>query len=228
MLNILFIARKNCHFSQKIFLFLKKKFKKVNLLQSDSNNNKELKKKILKIKKNQFDYLICFRSYLILDSKTLSKIKFASINFHPGPPSYRGVGCANFALINNEKKYGSTCHIIDEKVDNGKILDVKYFELKKKDDINTLLKKTHKLMYRQCISMLKKILINKVPLDKLNKLNKKYKWGKILHKRKKLNQLYNFNKSISKKKLKKLLAACVTDKFSPYVTIHGEKFIYSK
>ena len=40
MLNILFIAKKNCRFSQKIFLFLKKKFKKVNFSQSDSNNNK--------------------------------------------------------------------------------------------------------------------------------------------------------------------------------------------
>ncbi len=26
------------------------------------------------------------------------------INFHPRPPQYRGVGCVNFAVMNNEKK----------------------------------------------------------------------------------------------------------------------------
>ena len=83
-------------------------------------------------------------------------------------------------------------------------------------------------MFRQCINILEKIFINKVPLNKLNKYNKKFKWGKILYTRKKLNELNNFEKSVSKKRLKKLLAACVTEKFLPYVTIHGEKFFYSK
>ena len=102
MFNVLLIAKKNCPLSKKIFYF-EKRIKKIYFIQSDLNNGKILKK-LMGIKKNQYDYLICFRSYLILKKNILSKIKFASINFHPGPPSYRGIGCANFALINNEKK----------------------------------------------------------------------------------------------------------------------------
>ena len=54
-----------------------------------------------------------------------------AINFHPGPPNYRGIGCLNFALLSNEKYYGVTAHIINEKIDNGKILSFKKFRLKK-------------------------------------------------------------------------------------------------
>ena len=41
---------------------------------------------------------------IVLKKTFLDKIKVASINFHPGPPDYRGIGCANFAIINQEKK----------------------------------------------------------------------------------------------------------------------------
>ena len=52
-----------------------------------------------------------------------------AINFHPGPPEFRGIGCANFALLKNSKYYGSTAHVMEAKVDSGPILmskDLKY------------------------------------------------------------------------------------------------------
>ena len=84
-----------------------------------------------KIKDKNFDYIICFRSFFLIKKKLLEKAKIASINFHPGPPAYRGIGCINFALLNGEKKFGTTAHLIDDKIDHGKILDIKHFMFNK-------------------------------------------------------------------------------------------------
>ena len=64
--------------------------------------------------------IFSFRSFYILKKEFLKKCKKVAINFHPGTPDYRGIGCINFAL-NNEKYYGCTAHIINQKIDNGKI-----------------------------------------------------------------------------------------------------------
>ena len=53
------------------------------------------------------DYILSFRSLLILPEKIINNAKIAAINFHPGPPKYRGVGCLNYAVYNNEKYYGN-------------------------------------------------------------------------------------------------------------------------
>ena len=63
------------------------------------------------------------------DIELLKKVNKAAINFHPGPPEYRGTGCVNYALYENSKFYGCTAHLINEKVDNGKIIDVKKFNI---------------------------------------------------------------------------------------------------
>ena len=60
--------------------------------------------------------------------------------------SFRGSGCVNYALYQNSKFYGCTAHIIDEKIDNGKIIDVRKFKITRKDSVSNVLKKTYKTM----------------------------------------------------------------------------------
>ena len=76
----------------------------------------------INFRKNYFDYIFNFRSFLILNTKILKMAKIASINFHPAPPKYRGRGGINYALYNEEKKFGVTVHLMDQKIDNGKII----------------------------------------------------------------------------------------------------------
>ena len=69
----------------------------------------------------------CFRSYFILNKQVLKSVKVASINFHPGPPNFRGFGCLNFALLNNAKQYGCTAHLINIKIEvfnQEKLIDI--------------------------------------------------------------------------------------------------------
>ena len=120
----------------KIREFLKKSSKKFYYIESDFKN-----KKII----NNFrvDYIFCFRSFYILKGDLIKKTRIAAINFHPGPPEYRGIGCINYALYDNSKFYGCTSHVINKKIDDGKILDVRRFRIKKTDTVESCLKKTY-------------------------------------------------------------------------------------
>ncbi|MCK4718387.1 MAG: hypothetical protein KAT70_06940 [Thermoplasmata archaeon] len=75
------------------------------------------------------DYLISFLSPWILSHDMLSRAKKYAINFHPGPPEYPGIGCYNFAIYNRERKYGVTCHHMDQIVDSGGIISVEEFAM---------------------------------------------------------------------------------------------------
>ncbi|SVD30105.1 uncharacterized protein METZ01_LOCUS382959, partial [marine metagenome] len=70
-----------------------------------------------------------------------------SINFHPGSPEYPGSGGINFSLYNNENFFGVTVHLMDEKVDSGKILCIKYFPIFENDNLYKLLDRTHNNLF---------------------------------------------------------------------------------
>ena len=53
-----------------------------------------------KVMAEDYDILISYISPWIVPKSVLDKIKKWSINFHPGPPEYPGVGCFNFAIFN--------------------------------------------------------------------------------------------------------------------------------
>ena len=116
--KILFIGKSNDIYSKQIIKILKRRFRFLKIFLCKGKNCKP-NKKILNWKG---DIIFSFRSYFILSKKFINKAKICAINFHPGPPSYRGIGCVNFALSNNENIYGCTAHLMDKKIDNGKIL----------------------------------------------------------------------------------------------------------
>ncbi len=227
-LKILFLGRDKCKFSKKIFLYLRKNKIDVSFLKTNLKNNKLILKKLNNFDKSYFDYLISFRNLLVLKEKILNKIRYACVNFHPGPPNYRGIGCANFAINNQEKKYGCTTHLMNKKIDNGKVLDVRYFTLKKNIEINSLVKKTHALAYEMFLDFFKEIFKNNVSINTLAKRCKNVKWSKKIYNRKQLNNLYNINPKINKEKLNILLKATNYGSFRPYILSKGKKFFFYK
>lgn len=216
-MEILFFGRKFDIYSKKLSEFLKKK-NSVDIIWSD----KKQKKSKIEIKKN-YDYIICFRSFFILSQKNINSAKIAAINFHPGTPKYRGIGCINLALLKNEKLYGTTAHIINKKIDNGKIIDVRYFKIKKSDNLPKLLSKTHKNMFIQSKKIIKKIFQNPENFKKLIKNNKNEKWSRFIMTKKKLDDLYEIKNSISLEKYKHLLRALEYKKYKPYIKVNKKK-----
>ena len=219
-LDILFFGRKDDFYSTNLLKFLEKKCKKIDKIWSDGRTSRIIKK----IKKN-YDYIICFRSHFLLKEKHIKLAKIGAINFHPGPPKYRGVGCINLAILDGEKNYGTTAHLINQKIDNGKILNVKYFNLKKNDDLEKILEKTHKCMFDQSKKILEKIFKDQKVLKSLVNKNKNIKWSKKLMTRIKLNNLYELNKNIKNDKLKQAIKALNYKSFKPYIKINGHKFV---
>ena len=217
--SILFFGRTNCKFSLKIKNFLKKKIKKVDIVLSD--NEKQIN--IKRFFKKNYDFIFCFRSKLILKKNILKKSKFC-INFHPSLPKYRGVGGVNYALYNNDKFFGLTVHIMNEKIDNGKILYVDKFKIKKNENINSLLNKTHKKMYEKFIEIINKIHKEELFIKYLIKNKVKYKWSKNYNNLNDLDKFYEIKINETKKNFIKKIRSTVTDYYKPYIKLHKKKF----
>jgi methionyl-tRNA formyltransferase len=191
------------------------------LYHVESSYLKEVLNKKLIPKK--IDYIICFRSYYILDLEIINRAKYGAINFHPSPPKYRGVGGINYALYANDKYYGSTAHIIDRKIDNGNIIDVKNFKISKTDNLDSLLNKCHSNMLNQASLIVKQLKRNDVYLTNKIKKSIKYRWGKYRN-LKQLNDFYELNKDITKIELKKKIRLTVTRGYKPYINLHNNRF----
>src|SRR5436190_2105053 len=54
----------------------------------------------------KIDYILNYLSPVLLKKEILASIKKASINFHPAPPEWPGVGTASYALYEGDKTYG--------------------------------------------------------------------------------------------------------------------------
>mgnify|MGYP001561456243 CR=1 FL=1 len=72
--------------------------------------------------------------YLSVLSKTILKKDFIDkrpcFNFHFGIlPKWKGAGIIPQVIIKGEKRFGITLHKIDETIDGGEIIDIKYFDI---------------------------------------------------------------------------------------------------
>lgn len=215
--KILFLYKKDCVYSLKLLNFIKKKFKVFFF------NDVKFKSFLSINPKIKFDFIISFRNQYILNKKILKKATTAAINFHPSLPKYRGIGCINFALLNGEKNFGSTVHLMDEKIDHGKIISVKSFKIDKNKNLDQIYNQAIQTMYNQAKEILKKISSDNNYLSKKVK-EKKFRWSKKIYSRKDLNNLYRININITKINLRKILKATVTKKFKPYIKLYDYKF----
>ena len=86
----------------------------------------------------------------ILSKKFIKKIKIPILNIHPSLlPKYKGLNTHEKAIINKDKYSGCSVHIVNEKIDAGKILSQKKVRVLKSDNKKTLeskiLKQEHRL-----------------------------------------------------------------------------------
>ncbi len=82
--------------------------------------------------------LISFCSSVIVPGEYLQKMDCGSYNFHPGPPSYPGRYPSVFALYDDVKNFGITVHEMVERVDEGAIVEARWFPIPPDCDLETL------------------------------------------------------------------------------------------
>ena len=144
------MEEKIVYIQTKFIFFKKKKFKKIIFLKSKKIGEKLNEND--KIFRKKFDYIFCFRSFYILN-KLLKKVNKYAINFHPSIPKYRGSGGVNYAVFKG-KHFGCTAHLINNKIDRGKIIDVQFFDHRKMKNLNTILNFTYSLQLKQIKKLL--------------------------------------------------------------------------
>ena len=215
-MRILIITNYNHNASKEIVKFLK--FKKLKFDHIDSN-----KKKKIKISKN-YDYLLSFLSPLYIDKSVRKRIRINSFNFHPGPPEYPGFGCYNFALLDKSKFYGSTVHIINDRFDNGKIINVKRFKISyERLNLEKLINKTHKNTLYQAKAFINGILNKKI------KISGSFKWKRKAYTKKEFEKAREVKLNETKANiLRKIKAFSYKNFESVFINFKGCKFVLKK
>ena len=159
---------------KNLIKFSKKKNSPITIELIISNNSKAKGLdfgKIFKIKKKVFNFknkiliekemlsvlykykieLICLAGFMkILSKSFIQKFNGKILNIHPSLlPKYKGLNTHARALSNQDKYSGCTVHLVNSKLDSGKIILQKKVKIYKNDNVQTLskriLKQEHKL-----------------------------------------------------------------------------------
>ena len=107
--------------------------------------------------------LICLAGFMkILSKKFILKFEGKILNIHPSLlPSYKGLNTHRRVIENNEKFTGCTVHLVNNRLDSGKIILQKKIKILKKDNENSLAKKVLKLEHQLYPKAIVKFLSNR-------------------------------------------------------------------
>ena len=141
----------------KGILFSKKK----KLISKVFNFKKKIivENRILKDLEKRKIKLICLAGFMkILSKNFIKKFKGKIINIHPSLlPKYKGLNTHQRAINDSEKFSGCTIHLVNHKLDSGKIILQKRVKIHKQDTSKSLakriLKEEHKLYPKAIIKL---------------------------------------------------------------------------
>ena len=116
-------------------------------------------KKILSLLLRNKIKLICLAGFMkILSKSFIQKFNGKILNIHPSLlPKYKGLNTHARALKNNDKYSGCTVHLVNSKLDSGKIILQKKVKIYKFDSIATLSKKVLKQEHKLYPAAIKKL-----------------------------------------------------------------------
>jgi methionyl-tRNA formyltransferase len=111
--------------------------------------------KLKLLKSLKLDFIVVFSFGLILPKEVLEIPRYGCINIHASLlPKWRGASPVQHALMNNDKITGFTLIIMNERLDEGKIIYKEKINIDITDDYATLLQKI--------ISSASKVLVSKI------------------------------------------------------------------
>jgi len=164
------------------------------------------------------EYIVSYLSRWVVPEYLLQKAKVAAINFHPASPDYPGIGCNNFALYEEAKQYGVTCHHMAPRVDTGAIIAVKRFSVSATDDVATLLSRTYDYQLVLFYEIASLIHEGKgLPVSE-------ERWTRKPFSRKEFNELGRITPDMTKEEIAKRIRATTFGVWRPTVELQGFVF----
>lgn len=168
------------------------------------------------------DLLISYISPWIIPKEVLSNTKLGNINFHPGGPEYPGIGCFNFAIYNNEPTYAVTAHVMEEKVDRGRIIGVRRFDLLDSDSVYSLSMKS----YENMLSLFYEVVDYIIKSNSLPACDQY--WKREPYIRKELEELCMIKPDMSQKEIARRIKATTHPNMpGAYIELFGYRFEYN-
>ncbi len=166
------------------------------------------------------DWIFSYLCSWVVPEAVLKRANAGTLNFHPGPPEYPGTGCYNFALYDEVKEYGVTCHYMVREVDAGKIVQVVRFPVVEEDTVRSLQKKS--------VAALESVLNDVVatlgcgdPLPESSEV-----WQRKAYKRVELEALCEINPRMSVEEIKRRVRATRFPPFpGPRLSLAGFQFV---
>ena len=166
------------------------------------------------------DYIVSYLSRWVVPDVLLKRARKAAINFHPASPEYPGIGCTNFALYEDAKEYGVTCHHMAPKVDTGRIIAVRRFPVQPEDDVAALLRRTYEHQIALLIEIVQLIADDKeLPVSDET-------WKRVPFTREQFNELFHITPDMPKAEIARRIRAVSYAPFQPYVELKGYRFEY--
>jgi len=168
----------------------------------------------------QGDYIISYLSRWVVPAFLLDRARKAAFNFHPASPEYPGIGCNNFALYEDAKEYGVTCHYMAAKVDTGKIIAVSRFPVYPQDGVSDLLERT----YQHQIALFFKIVGllaegNDLPISEET-------WTRTPFTREQFNALFLITPEMGEEEISRRIRAVSYRQWQPYIELNEFRFYY--
>ena len=116
-------------------------------------------KKILSLLFKSKIELICLAVFMkILSKSFIQRFNGKILNIHPSLlPKYKGLDTHARALKNNDKYSGCTVHLVNSKLDSGKIILQKKVKIYKNDNAKTLSKRVLKQEHKSYPAAIKKL-----------------------------------------------------------------------
>ena len=220
-IRVLFLGRSQCDATDKALAHLKRLGFEITFVKSKGRGEGLPED----IGHWEGEYILCFRSLFLLRKYLLDKAKIAAVNFHPAPPEYPGSGCLNFALYDGAKEYGVTAHLMNEKIDNGQILECRRFPILKNDGVDSLLERTHLKLLDLFFDVTTGIgTAGKEYIDALLSRSKHESWRGLARRMSELEKLQTVPMNISEEELARVIRATFTESFPPRIVLHGYVF----
>ena len=126
-------------------------------------NKLKAEKEILKVVNTGNIKLICLAGFMkILSKNFIKNFRGKILNIHPSLlPKYKGLNTHERVIKNKEKFSGCTVHLVNNKLDSGKIILQKKIKILKKDNEISLAKKILKLEHQLYPRAILKFLSNR-------------------------------------------------------------------
>ena len=144
------------------------------------------------------------------------------------PPDYPGTGSCNWAVFEGQKYFGVTAHIMEEKIDSGKILECVRFPISEEIDAQQLWKIANDKNYELAKNFISGIHKNGEEFIHKRLLNHTEKWSGNTRKISDLDKLQEIPLDASKEEVNKIIKSVNFPGHPPYVLIHGHKFDLSE